>query len=370
MQKENLIHFIVHQSQKCLCNNSMTDRVEEYFFWRIVELFCRQNGLSNDVQKKLEEETEPEWLQQLHRLHQIKVANAKTEANCDPAQLVSSNSSATGSEDEDSECGTTSDRIGVPHFQFSEAELDRRYTMGDLLGRGSFGFVFDGVRNKDYKPHHCMDTVPAEVALMQKVCEPPCCSNIVRLIEWIDTPDQFYIILENPRPCMNLEKFAERQDGRLTEMQTRGIMLQVIRAARHCCARGVLHRDIKAQNILINTETLEIKLIDFGCGDWLTDMPYNKFSGTPALWPPEWLINKEYKGIPATVWGLGILTFGLLCGDYPFYLEDELDDGCLDLIPGVSRDVLDLIMWCLELNPDLRPSFEDLLGHEWFTEGV
>ncbi|XP_053537938.1 serine/threonine-protein kinase pim-3-like [Ictalurus punctatus] len=56
-------------------------------------------------------------------------------------------------------------------------------------------------------------------------------------------------------------------------------MLQVIWAARHCCARGVLHSDINLENLLINTRTMDIKLIDFGCGRLLKDSPYSSFTG-------------------------------------------------------------------------------------------
>ncbi|TTB41852.1 Serine/threonine-protein kinase pim-1 [Bagarius yarrelli] len=200
------------------------------------------------------------------------------------------------------------------------------------------------------------------------VSQPPCCSNIVELLEWFDLPYQFVMILEHPSPCMDLNQFARLQNGRLTEAQTRGIMLQVIRAAHHCCERGVLHRDIKAQNLLINTNTMQVKLIDFGCGEVLKDTPYLQYSGTPAFRPPEWVMFKQYNGIPATVWGLGILMYNLLYGEYPFKAEHFIDMGQLKLIPPVSQDCFDLMMWCLELNPELRPTFQDLLQHEWFTD--
>lgn len=56
-------------------------------------------------------------------------------------------------------------------------------------------------------------------------------------------------------------------------------MRQVVQAARHCCDCGVLHRDIKGENILINTDTLQVKLIDFGCGDLLKNTPYKIYTG-------------------------------------------------------------------------------------------
>lgn len=44
-------------------------------------------------------------------------------------------------------------------------------------------------------------------------------------------------------------------------------MFQVVLTAKHCIDQGVFHRDIKPSNILVNTKTMEVKLIDFGSGD-------------------------------------------------------------------------------------------------------
>lgn len=54
---------------------------------------------------------------------------------------------------------------------------------------------------------------------------------------------------------------------------------ELIDAAAVCCSRAVFHRDIKMPNLLVNTETLEVKLIDFGCGDPLKSSSYNTYSG-------------------------------------------------------------------------------------------
>lgn len=101
---------------------------------------------------------------------------------------------------------------------------------------------------------------------------------VIKLLEWFETPNGFLLILERPPNFITLEKFCNRLQGRVPEETTRIIMWQVIQAVRHCWKRGVVHRDIKERNILVNPETLEVKLLDFG----LTYIPWDvifKFKG-------------------------------------------------------------------------------------------
>ena len=98
---------------------------------------------------------------------------------------------------------------------------------------------------------------------------------------------------------------------------------------------GIFHRDIKDENILLNTNTLEPKLIDFGCAVQVDNLNqrFYSFSGTPEFAAPEvrslcqseWHKNdiygeeeSHYKSGPATVWTLGILLYVLVFGDTPF----------------------------------------------------
>ncbi|XP_053472428.1 serine/threonine-protein kinase par-1-like isoform X2 [Ictalurus furcatus] len=357
-------------------------RIKRSFVKRLVLLF-------NMLQEGAEGQ-EPVWLLELCQLYKIKATDA--DANSDSEQY----STSTGSEMEynlqTSENSSTSHKIIAPQspdVERTDPEIvfASRYTTGELLRMGSFGSVYAGIRVEDGK-EVAIKTVgknivtnilidprerrelPLEVALMEMVSKPPRCSNVVELLDYFEMPDRIVMVLERPSPCMTLRDFARLQDGCLTEAQTRDIMQQVVQAARHCCDRKVLHRDIKAENLLINTDTMQVKIIDFVYGDLLKDTPYRKYAGTRAFCPPEWLMLGMYEGIPATIWGLGILMYNLVCGNYPFRSDRDFEGGRLDLCPGVSRDFFDLMMWCLEFEPTLRPSFEDITRHEWFTEGV
>ncbi|XP_061311166.1 serine/threonine-protein kinase pim-1-like, partial [Pezoporus flaviventris] len=117
--------------------------------------------------------------------------------------------------------------------------------------------------------------IPLEIAMLRKVRSG--CSAIIQLLHWFELPHSFVLVLERPEPSQDLSDFIKKWRF-LPEDLARGIFLQVLVAVRHCHSRGVLHRDIKPKNIIINLATREVKLIDFGCSTLLTDTVYTKFS--------------------------------------------------------------------------------------------
>ncbi|XP_060776783.1 serine/threonine-protein kinase pim-1-like [Neoarius graeffei] len=207
-----------------------------------------------------------------------------------------------------------------------------------------------------------------EVALMQIVSKPPHCKNVLQLLDLFDMPNYLLLVLERPIHCMDVYNLCMSHKGILDEPLAKIIMLQVVEAARHCYSLRVFHRDIKAENLLFNTDTMDVKLIDFGCGDLWQDTPYEEYAGTPQFWPPEWIQQDAYYADSATVWGLGILLFSLVCGEMPFQNEEEIVDGSLHFKPSLSQACHHLIKWCLEQDPTKWPSLTQISEHEWFTD--
>ncbi|XP_058258454.1 serine/threonine-protein kinase pim-1-like [Hemibagrus wyckioides] len=207
--------------------------------------------------------------------------------------------------------------------------------------------------------------IPVEVGLMQMVSKPVCSPYVLELLEWFQIPDYMVLILEKPSPCMDLLKFCELHGGKLPEPLVRDIMFQLVQAVRHCFDCGVFHNDVKPGNILINLQTLQIKLIDFGCGDLDKGTPYTVCPGTLEYFPPEWFRHRKYMSRPATIWTLGIVLFQLLCGDVPFLSSNETAAAELHIPPGLSEDCCKLISWCLKPEPKSRPNFKQMLKHRW-----
>ncbi|RXN30602.1 serine threonine- kinase pim-2-like protein [Labeo rohita] len=229
-----------------------------------------------------------------------------------------------------------------------------RYSVGDQLGKGGFGVVYEGRRLEDdlkvalkyvtktddmesiHIPDHPVP-LPKEIALTFLANKGHRVPEIIRLLDWTDHPDHFVMVLECPSPCENLVEFMRRHGGSLDEHTVRQIMWQATNAAHMCCLRRVLHRDVKLENLLINRETSEVKLIDFGCGDILRMSPYRSYHGTAAYSPPEYYSRGEYCGWPATVWSLGILMFAMLCGHFPSDFDLHLLQYKRWSKPGLSK---------------------------------
>ncbi|XP_036435639.1 serine/threonine-protein kinase pim-3-like [Colossoma macropomum] len=232
--------------------------------------------------------------------------------------------------------------------------FDSHYDVGDKLGEGCFGSVYEGRRISDglqvaikfvfkwgtdrylYSPVESK-AVPVEVALLQITSQPPVCKNIVQLIEWFDEPDRYILILERPHPCVDLERFMLNLGNCLDEETARAVMVQVVAAASQCSTRGVLHRDMKGENFLINTDTSEVKLIDFGCGDLIKTTEYDRYAGTLQYCPPEVFVSGKYHADPATVWSLGVLLFRMVCGYIPFAYHVETVAGIFSIKDGLSK---------------------------------
>ncbi|RXN13001.1 serine threonine- kinase pim-1-like protein [Labeo rohita] len=261
------------------------------------------------------------------------------------------------------------------------------YAIGEKLGEGGCGSVFAGTRVEDglqvavkftekgedepylSLPDH-PSPVPAEVALTVMANQGPRCRHIIELLDWQDNPDHYIMVLERPSPCMDMHDYFEHHGDLFTETLVRHFMRQAIEAAVICCSRGVFHRDIKMSNLLVNTETMEVKLIDFGVGDLLKSSPYIFFSGTANFCPPEYFTKGEYHGKQATVWSLGVLLFNMMTNRYPYSSDIKLMDADVWTEPDFSDECCRFIRGCLKSNPEQRIHLEEMLSHDWFKSQV
>nr|XP_021322981.1 serine/threonine-protein kinase pim-2-like [Danio rerio] len=194
----------------------------------------------------------------------------------------------------------------------------------------------------------------------------PYVPEIIKLIDWEDNDDHYIIIMERPTPCMDLLRFLNHKNKPLDEKMGRHIMWQAIHAASVCFDRGVFHRDIKLENLLVNPDTLEVKLIDFGCGSTVKRSGYKVFCGTREYFPPEYEMYGRYHAQPATVWSLGIVLFAMMCGALPSISDHSLIRNYRWTSPDLSKECCRMICGCLQPDPDERLALQQLHLHNWF----
>ncbi|RXN03472.1 serine threonine- kinase pim-2-like protein [Labeo rohita] len=136
----------------------------------------------------------------------------------------------------------------------------------------------------------------------------PSVPQIIKLLDWHDGTDQYIMILESPIPCVDLLRFVE------------------------------LHGGSSTLNLLINQDTMEVRLIDFGCGALITDFAY----------------------------ALGFVLFEMVCGHYPTGDDLRMISESTWSRPGLSQECCQMICASLQPDPQQRLSLEEMHLHEWF----
>ena len=207
-----------------------------------------------------------------------------------------------------------------------------------------------------------------EIAIMKKLNH----NNLVSLIEVLDDPreDSLYMVLEMCKKGVvmkvDIHTKADPYDSESCRCWFRDLILGI----EYLHAQGVVHRDIKPDNLLL-TEDDVLKIVDFGVSEMFekeSDMMTAKSAGSPAFLPPELCVSRHggVSGKAADIWSMGVTLYCLYFGKIPFERM-----GVLDLYESIKNDELrvegeceedfkDLIYKVLEKDPSKRIQMPEL----------
>ena len=261
-----------------------------------------------------------------------------------------------------------------PESKITDFEKERE------IGKGGFGLVWKVIHKKTQKVY-CIKVIEKkgiieqklvpqmnrEIEIMYILNNPHC----LRLKNHFEDDNNFYLVMplaskgQLYRVLKKFRKFDERTAAQ--------ILRETISALQylHSFKPPIIHRDIKPEDLLLN-EGGRVLLADYGWSNFNVEGDVRKtFCGTPEYIAPEMLMKKGHD-TRVDIWSIGILMFELLSGYSPFVAKSnqELYQNIRKLkiqwpkdMPPLAKNLISKI---LKLNPLDRPSFDEILNHQWF----
>eukprot|EP00123_Amoebidium_parasiticum_P011813 comp20914_c0_seq1/m.27887 comp20914_c0_seq1/g.27887 ORF comp20914_c0_seq1/g.27887 comp20914_c0_seq1/m.27887 type:complete len:570 (-) comp20914_c0_seq1:564-2273(-) len=252
------------------------------------------------------------------------------------------------------------------------------YKNPQVIGKGASGSVYmaegpDGelVALKEMKlaEQDRIDLIANEIIVMKESKHP----NIVNYVDSFLVDNTLWVAMEYMQGG-SLTDVIEHNFCTIPEPMMACIIKQTLLGLDHLHQRGVIHRDIKSDNLLIST-TGDVKLTDFGFCATLTAEQAHRYTmvGTPYWMAPE-VIRQVAYGPKADCWSLGVMLVELVEGEPPYLDEEPLKALYLITTIGTpelkhpercSTGLLNFLGACLTVDPVTRPSAAELLKHPW-----
>ncbi|KRX91901.1 5'-AMP-activated protein kinase catalytic subunit alpha-2 [Trichinella pseudospiralis] len=262
------------------------------------------------------------------------------------------------------------------------------WQLGKTIGSGSFGKVklavhqVNGIKaaikiisREKIRQRKIADKTRREIENLRLFRHP----HIVQLISYISyevvaLPSDIFMVME----YMSGGDLGEyiHKNGKLQEHEARRIFQQLISAVDYCHRHKVVHRDLKLENLLLDSEN-NIKLTDFGLSNFIKDGKLLKTScGSLNYAAPELLHGHYYAGPEVDIWSCGIVLYVLLSGYLPFeddremVLYQKIKSGVYAIPNCFSKSVTSLIYKILQVHPMRRATAKTIMAHPWFAVDV
>ena len=268
--------------------------------------------------------------------------------------------------------------------------IDNKYIITKLLGDGAFSTVYQ-VKEKEKGDEYAAKVILHYQKNEVKVSQILSSTNSPYIVKFIKF-DQGEIrvrnnvelrsyILYELCPKGSLEKYINYNFGGFNENQSKFIISEILKGILECHKKGICHLDIKAENIFLDSK-FNIKIGDFGFSS--TNSFLEGEYGTRGYKAPEVTNDKEYDGIKADIFSLGVLLLNIRTAKFLFKETKEGKEMTVyDLvkdknkqiwniiegnsIKGLTDEFKSLFLRMVSLNPKDRPSIDDILKDKWFN---
>ncbi|EQL03610.1 Serine/threonine-protein kinase domain protein [Ophiocordyceps sinensis CO18] len=249
----------------------------------------------------------------------------------------------------------------------TKTRISLEYYLDGSIGRGEGGCVYravDRITGQVYavKQYWSIEKVGKEVALLLQIQHP----HIVKFHAFRATADCPELVLE----YVHGQTLRQEHDQtRLNMLELKAMSRQTLDALSYLHAKGITHRDLKLDNIIVQTrQPMHIKLIDFNVSSDLAQM--KTYVGTRRYLAPEILEHARLYDSKADIWSLGIMAMELFCGLPPF--QDDWYQGDLELhlyFKGKPlMGAVHFIHFLLAKDPTQRPTADEALCHQFLEE--
>jgi casein kinase II subunit alpha len=236
------------------------------------------------------------------------------------------------------------------------------YEVVRKIGRGKYSEVFEGVKVADgdkcvikiLKPV-MKKKIKREIMILQNLCGGP---NIVKLLDRVRDP-------ASKTPCLIFEYINNTDFKQLyptfTDYDIRFYMFEILKALDYSHSMGIMHRDVKPHNVMIEHESRKLRLIDWGLAEFYhPGKEYNVRVASRYYKGPELLVDLQLYDYSLDMWSLGCMLAGIVFRREPFFHGHDNYDQLVKIARVLGTDAL--FAYLDKYSLELDPHFDDILG--------